>query len=165
MAASPSHRVFASVAGVTLLELVIAMAVLAVLASVVLPFAETTVRRSKEIELRRALREIRTAIDQYKDDYDRAVREKKIIAAINETGYPEELEVLVEGNDWKGLYPVKRKYLRRIPKDPFDRYDDGWGMRSYADDPDSTIWGGKDIFDVYSQSTDIALDGTPYNTW
>lgn len=151
--------------GLTLLEMVLAMAILAVLATAVLPMVEVTVTRSKELDLRRSLREIRTALDNYKADFDRAVEEKKIIAAINETGYPESLELLVEGDDWGGLYPYKRKYLRRIPKDPFDEYDEGWGLRSYKDDPDSTFYGGDDIFDVYSQSQRTALDGTPYNTW
>lgn len=151
--------------GLTLLEVVIAVAILAVLAAAVLPMAEVAATRSKEIELRRALRDIRTAIDAYKADFDKAVEEKKIIPAINETGYPKELEALVEGDDWKGLYPYKRKYLRRIPKDPFDDYDEGWGLRSYMDDPDSTIYSGEDIYDVYSQSTRLALDGSPYNTW
>lgn len=151
--------------GLTLLELILAMAILAVLAAAVIPMAEVTVTRSKELELRRALRDIRTAIDQYKADFDRAVEEKKIIAAINETGYPESLEKLVEGEDWGGLYAYKRKYLRRVPRDPFDAYDEGWGLRAYKDDPDSTFYGGEDIYDVYSQSLRTALDGTPYNTW
>jgi len=151
--------------GLTLLELVIAMAILAVLASAVLPMAEVTVTRSRELELRRSLREIRTAIDLYKADFDRAVAEKKIIAAVNETGYPESLEKLVEGDDWNGLYDFKRRYLRRIPGDPFDEYEEGWGLRSYRDEPDSMFHGGDDIYDVYSQSTRPALDGTPYNTW
>ncbi len=151
--------------GLTLLELILAMAILAVLAAAVIPMAEVTVTRSKELDLRRSLRDIRTAIDQYKADFDRAVEEKKIIAAINETGYPESLEKLVEGQDWGGLYAYKRKYLRRIPRDPFDAYDEGWGLRAYKDDPDSTFYGGDDIYDVYSQSLRTALDGTPYNTW
>lgn len=151
--------------GLTLLEMIIALAILAVLATVVLPMAEVTAIRGKELELRRSLREIRTAIDYYKADFDRAVVEKKIIAAINETGYPEDLEVLVEGDDWGGLYPYKRKYLRRLPKDPFDEYDEGWGLRSYEDDPDSTFYSGDNVYDVYSQSQRRALDGTPYNTW
>lgn len=151
--------------GLTLLELLIAMAILAVLAAAVLPMAEVTVKRTKEIELHRSLRIIRTAIDDYKADFDKAVAEKKIIPELGETGYPEELEDLVKGDDWGGLYPYKRKYLRRIPKDPFDRNDEGWGLRSYTDDPDSTVWSGEDVFDVYSQSDGIALDGTSYNTW
>lgn len=151
--------------GLTLLELLITLAILSVLAAAVLPLAEVTVRRTKEIELRRALREIRTAIDAYKIDHDRAVEEKKIIPSLNETGYPEELEDLVKGNDWGGLYPFERRYLRRIPKDPFDEYEEGWGMRAYADDPDSTVYGGGDVYDVYSQSEKTGLDGTAYNTW
>ena len=152
-------------AGLTLIEVIIAMTILAILASAVIPLAATTVRRTREIELRRSLREMRTAIDQYKIDYDRAVKEKKIIPTLGDTGYPKELEELVTGDDWGDLYPVKRKYLRRIPRDPFDAYDEGWGMRSMADDPDSLSWGGEDVFDVFSQSTETGLDGTPYNTW
>lgn len=152
-------------AGLTLIEVIIAMTILAILASAVIPLAATTIRRTREIELRRALREMRTAIDQYKSDYDRAVKEKKIIPTIGDTGYPKELEELVTGDDWGDIYPYKRKYLRRIPRDPFDVNNEGWGMRSMADDPDSSSWGGDDVFDVYSQSTEVGLDGTPYNTW
>ena len=151
--------------GLTLLELIIALVILGILAAAALPMAEVAATRSKELELRRSLRDVRTAIDAWKADYDRAVAEKKIIASINETGYPESLEKLVEGNDWGGLYPYKRKYLRRIPVDPFDEFEEGWGMRSYKDDPDSTVYGGEDLYDVYSQSTRRALDGTYYNTW
>lgn len=151
--------------GLTLIELVIAMALLAILAAAVLPMAEVTVRRTKELELRRNLRTIRTAIDDYKKDFDQAVKDKKYVPAINETGYPESLEALLEGNDFGGLYPYKRKYLRRIPRDPFDKYDEGWGLRAYADEADSTAYGGGDVYDVYSQSDGIGLDGTPYNTW
>lgn len=151
--------------GLTLIEMLIAVAILALLASAVIPLAETTVRRTREIELKRSLREMRTAIDLYKADYDRAVREKKIIPTLDDTGYPKELEVLVTGDDWGGMYSFKRKYLRRIPRDPFDVNDEGWGMRSMADDPEATSWGGEDVFDVYSLSPEIGLDGTPYNTW
>jgi general secretion pathway protein G len=151
--------------GLTLVELIIAMAILSVLASAVLPLAEVTVRRSKELELRQSLRLLRTAIDQYKADFDRAVAEKKIISAVNETGYPRELNALVNGEDFGGLYPFKRKYLRRIPRDPFDEYGEGWGLRAYADDPDSAFYGGGDIYDVYSRGGGIGLDGTPYREW
>ena len=151
--------------GLSLLELIIALVILGILAAAALPMAEVAATRNKELELRRALREMRTAIDAWKVDFDKAVADKKIIPSINETGYPESLEVLVEGNDWSGLYPYKRKYLRRIPVDPFDEYEEGWGMRSYQDDPDSTVYGGNDLYDVYSQSTRQALDGTYYNTW
>lgn len=156
---------FANMSGLTLIELVIAIALMGILAATVIPLAEVTVTRTKELELRRSLRQIRTAIDEYHQDYQDAVEEKKIIAEVGATGYPEELELLVTGNDWGGLYPFKRKYLRRIPRDPFDKYGDGWGLRSYADDPDSTVWGGDDIYDVYSQSDEIALDGTYYRDW
>ncbi len=151
--------------GLTLIELVIAMALLAILAAAVLPRAEVTVRRTKELELLRNLRTMRTAIDDYKADFDKAVKERKITPSINESGYPESLEALLEGDDFGGLYPYKRKYLRRIPRDPFDKFDDGWGLRAYADDADSTAYGGGDVYDVYSQSDGIGLDGTPYNTW
>jgi general secretion pathway protein G len=151
--------------GVTLVELIIAIAILGVLAAAVIPLAEVTVQRGKELELRRSLRLLRTAIDDYKADFDRAVEEKKIIKAINETGYPRELEDLVNGSDFGGLYPHKRRYLRQLPKDPFDVYELGWGLRAYADRPDSTIYGGGDIYDVYSQSDRIALDGTSYRDW
>ena len=150
--------------GLTLIEMVVAMAILAILASAVIPLAEVTVKRTKEIELQRSLRLIRDAIDAYKADYDKAKEQKKIITTLGETGYPESLETLVEGTEWGDLYPFPRRYLRRIPKDPFDRYDEGWGLRSSTDDPDSTIWGGEDVYDVHSQSDGIALDGTPYNT-
>ena len=152
-------------AGLTLIELIIAMSILAVLASAVIPLATTTVRRTREIELRSSLREMRSAIDQYKVDYDRAVKDKKIIPTLADTGYPKELEDLVNGESWGDLYPFKKKYLRRIPRDPFDVNEEGWGLRSMADDPDSLSWGGEDVFDVYSQSTETGLDGTPYNTW
>jgi len=151
--------------GLTLIELVIAMAILAILASTVIPLSEVAVTRTKELELRRALRDIRSAIDAYKADYDKAVAKKKIFVTIGKSGYPEELEQLLTGNDWGGLYSFKKKYLRRIPKDPFDRNKDGWGLRAYIDDADSTVWSGNDIYDVYSQSDGISLDGIYYREW
>lgn len=151
--------------GLTLIELVIATAILAVLASSVIPLSRAVVRRNQELKLRRNLRILRGAIDDYKIDFDQAVKENKIIPSINETGYPKSIEELVNGKAWGGLYPYKRKYLRRIPKDPFDEYDKGWGLRSYNDDPDSAIYGGEDIYDIYSQSTKTALDGTDYKDW
>jgi general secretion pathway protein G len=151
--------------GLTLIELLITVTLLGILASAVLPLAEVTVQRTRELELRRALRSIRMAIDLYKEDYDRAVQERKILPDVDKTGYPENLEELVSGKDWGGLYAFPRRYLRRIPRDPFDRDELGWGLRSYRDDPDATTWGGKDVYDVYSQSEQLALDGTPYNSW
>ena len=151
--------------GLTFIEILIAMIIMSILAAAILPMAEVTVKRTKEIELQRVLREMRSAIDRYKTDFEKAKFEKKITVSIDETGYPEELDDLVRGKEWGDLYPSPRKYLRRIPKDPFDRYGDGWGLRSYDDDPDTTSWGGNDVYDVYSQSDGTALDGTQYITW
>jgi general secretion pathway protein G len=151
--------------GLTFLEILIAMIIMSILAAAILPLSEVTVKRTKEIELQRSLRTIRTAIDRYHEDFEKAKAEKKIIVSVDENGYPEELEELVSGKEWGDLFSTPRKYLRRIPKDPFDKYDEGWGLRSYKDDPDSTVWGGDDIYDVYSTSDAVALDGTYYNTW
>lgn len=159
------HRKFVDKTGLTLIELIIAIALLGILAATIIPMAEVTVIRTKELELKRSLRAVRSAIDDYHKDYLKAIEQKKIVEVIGENGFPEELEVLLEGNDWGGLYTIKKKYLRRIPEDPFDKYDDGWGFRAYADEPDSTVWGGNDIYDIYSQSDDIALDGTYYRDW
>ena len=149
-----------NVRGLTLVELVIAMAVLSILASAILPLAQMTVKRTKEVELRRALREIRTAIDEYK----KAVDEGKIAKEEGDSGYPETLEVLTEGVDLEGPIREKRKFLRRIPRDPM--VEDGeWGLRSYSDDPESTAWGSEDVYDVYSRSEATALEGTKYGEW
>ena len=99
-------------------HLLIALVIMSILASVVLPFSEVTVRRSKEIELQNALRIIRTAIDEYKKSFDQAVQDNKIIKSVRETGYPKQLEDLVAGSDFGGTYPYKKRFLRRIPKDP-----------------------------------------------
>jgi general secretion pathway protein G len=154
--------------GVTLVELIIAVTLLALLASAVLPFTRMTAKRTKEIELRRNLRTIRIAIDDYKKAYDKAVEQKKILASLNVSGYPKTLEILVEGEDFGGLYGAKRKFLRRIPSDPMHPVQKGepqWGMRSYADRPDSNSWSGEDVFDVYSLSEGVAIDGSSYKDW
>jgi general secretion pathway protein G len=116
------------------------------------------------MELRRGLRTLRMAIDEYKQDFDRAVEGNHILPEAEDTGYPPSLDELVEGKDWGGLYAFPRKYLRRLPADPFDD-GRGWGLRGYRDAPDSTTWDGKDIYDVYSQSDQTALDGTQYSSW
>lgn len=154
--------------GVTLVELIVTITILAILGSLVIPSARLTVKRTKEIELRRSLREIRLAIDAFKKEYDKAVEQKKIIPSLNKSGYPEEWKQLVEGYDFGGLYPEKKKFLRRIPRDPFSDDPDPerqWGLRSYYDQPDSRNWGGEDIYDVYSLSNETALDGTKYADW
>ncbi len=146
--------------GVTLLELLVAVAILSILATGIMPLSVVTYKRTKEMQLRRNLRIIRTSLDEYKQLADEA----KIPKSADSSGYPESLEILVEGVELKEPKPFKRKFLRRIPKDPFSE-DGEWGMRSYADDADSDIWGGQDVYDVYSQSDKQALDGTDYRDW
>ncbi|HBG08056.1 MAG: general secretion pathway protein GspG [Geobacteraceae bacterium GWC2_58_44] len=161
-------KIFDNNRGLTLIELVVTMVILSVLASLILPSARMTSVRVKEIELRRSLREIRTALDDYNKHYLKAVEEKKITASLNETGYPETLQVLVEGHDFGGLTNYKKRFLRKVPKDPFHPVqgdEDAWGMRSYVDDPDSSSWGGQDVYDVYSLSEGTAIDGTKYKDW
>jgi len=161
-------KIFDNNRGLSLIELVVTMVILSVLAGLILPSARMTSTRVKEIELRRSLREIRTALDDYKKTFDRAVEEKKIVASLNQSGYPETLQVLVDGYDFGGLTNYKKKFLRRVPHDPFHPVqgnEELWGMRSYSDDADSSSWGGQDVFDVYSLSPGTAIDGTKYKDW
>jgi len=155
--------------GLTLVELIFTVAILAILASVILPTTQLVAKRNKELELRRNLRIIRTALDEYKSTYDKAVTDKKIIPSVNQSGYPETLKKLVEGDDFGGLDTAKKKFLRRIPADPFNPPPPGeepkWGLRSYTDEPDSTSSDEKDVFDVYSLSEEQAIDGTLYKDW
>lgn len=146
--------------GVTLVELMVTMVILSILAACILPLSEVSRKRSKEIELRQCLRDIRSALDEYK----RYVDDGKIAKQATDNGYPRDLEVLVKGVDLAGPVPVKKKFLRRIPKDPMTEEGE-WGLRSYSDEPDSEIWGGQDVYDVYSKSDEVALDGTVYNQW
>ncbi|MCK9199962.1 MAG: type II secretion system GspH family protein [Gallionella sp.] len=156
-----------SVRGFTLIELVISVAIVALLATIALPMAEVAVQRNKEQELRLALREIRAGLDAYKQ----AVNEGRVVHSVIRSGYPSSLKVLVDGEpdasspDGKGrIY-----FLRRIPRDPMssdpDKQDEEtWGKRSYesaADAPQE----GEDVFDVYSQSFGIGLNGVPYRNW
>lgn len=152
--------------GMSLIELVVTMVILSILAGLILPSARLTSTRTKELELRRNLREIRTALDEYHKEWLKVNEGKP--ENPDDHGYPETLDVLVEGKDFGTLAKTKKKFLRRIPKDPFDpdRGDDKlWGMRSYVDDKDSSSWGGQDVFDVYSQSEATAIDGTKYKDW
>jgi general secretion pathway protein G len=145
--------------GFTLVELLIVVAIVALLASVAAPLAELTYQRSKEQDLRYALREIRAAIDAYK----RAVDEGKVEKSIDTAGFPPSLQTLVEGVPDK-TSPDKSKiyFLRRIPKDPLTGED--WGLRSYAS-PASDPQAGKDVYDVYSRSDEVGLNKVPYREW
>ncbi len=126
-----------------------------------MPLVKVTMRRQKEVELRRSLREMRLAIDRFKDAADLQMIAMQDLEAGNE-GYPESLEILVEGVTMSGDASGKKlKFLRRIPIDPMTASTE-WGMRSYQDKPDSTSWGGQNVFDVYTKSDGIALDGTKY---
>jgi general secretion pathway protein G len=149
--------------GFTYLELIIATMILAILAAAVIPVAEVTSKRAKEAELRRNLRMMRTAIDEYKRAVDLGLIGGTDVELGSE-GYPEELEVLVEGVSQVGTPGKKIKFLRRIPVDPMTNSTD-WGFRSYQDEPDSTIWGGQNVYDVYTKSGGTALDGTKYSDW
>ncbi len=147
-------------AGFTLIEMVVVAAVLSILAAAVIPFAHYAQKRSKEIELRAALRDMRYAIDEYKRYSDAGL----IPVDLGTDGYPPDLETLVDGVDLIGQVDKKVRFLRRIPLDPMTG-DTEWGLRSYQDDPDADSWGGEDVYDVHSQSEGVALDGTPYAQW
>lgn len=151
--------------GLTLIELVSCSAIILVLASVAVPVANTWVKRRKEIELRQALREIRTAIDRFQYDAERnpGMRGTKMNAT-NEDGYPEKLEWLYEGYDIGDAAGTKVKYLRRLPRDPLTGKAE-WATRSSKDRPGSVGTDGLNIFDVRTTSDAIALDGTPYASW
>jgi general secretion pathway protein G len=150
--------------GYTFIELIVVSAIVMLLASAIMPLARVTATRQREAELRRALREIRTAIDHYKDAAD-AQQIASLEIKVGSEGYPADLQVLVDGvaiqNDATGR---KLKFLRRIPVDPMTHSTD-WGKRSYQDDPDATRWGGQNVFDVYTKFEGTALDGTKYRDW
>ena len=150
--------------GFTFIELVIVTAILMILASTIMPMAQVTAQRQREIELRRALREMRTAIDKFKDAVDQGQIPMTELEPGNE-GYPPDLETLVDGvsaaNDASGR---KLKFLRKIPVDPMTNSTD-WGKRAYQDKPDSQSWGGKNVYDVYTTFQGTGLDGTKYRDW
>src|SRR5436305_544327 len=147
-------------AGFTLAELVMVAAVLTILATATLPVAKFTAKRSKEADLKLALREMRSALDEYKRYSDAGL----IPVDLGTEGYPKKMEVLVEGVQLVGQVDKKLKLLRRIPVDPMTGKDE-WGLRSYQDAPDSTSWGGENIYDVYSLSKGAGLNGVPYRKW
>ena len=151
--------------GVTYLELIAVCAIVTILASAVLPLGRVAVKRQRELELRRALRELREkGIDKYKLAVEQGLIGGTEVKVGNE-GYPPDLETLVKGVTRVGASADRKlKFLRRIPKDPMTGTEE-WGLRCYQDDPDSTSWCGENVYDVYSKSTAKALDGTTYNTW
>jgi general secretion pathway protein G len=144
-------------AGVTLVELIVTVGIIAILAGIAIPVARFQVRREKERELRRNLWEMRAAIDRYKDAADKGAFQIKA----DSLGYPPDLDTLVKGVEVQGK---KVRFLRKIPVDPITGTDE-WGLRSNQDDPDSDSFGGQNVFDVHSKSTATALDGTKYSTW
>jgi general secretion pathway protein G len=150
--------------GYTFVELIIVVTILLILASAVLPLAQVTSQRTREAELRRNLREMRTAIDKFKDAVDSTQIPQTELRPGSE-GYPPDLETLVEGVSAAGdASGRKLKFLRRIPIDPMTNSTE-WGLRAYTDKPDSTSWGGDSVFDVYTKSGATALDGSKYRDW
>lgn len=143
--------------GVTLIELIVAITIMAILTGAAIPIARISIKRDKEKRLRAALWEMRDAIDRYKDAADSGAFQTKV----GSENYPPDLDTLVNGVDSNGK---KLRFLRRIPVDPMTNSTD-WGLRSMQDDPDSTSWGGQNVFDVYTKSNDTALDGTKYQDW
>jgi general secretion pathway protein G len=146
--------------GFTLIELIVSIFIISILVGLALPLAKNSIRREKEFELRAALRDMRIAIDKYKDASDRGFIQMKV----DTDGYPETLQVLVDGVQMVGQVDKKLKFLRKIPVDPMTNKAE-WGMLSYQDDPKSTSWGGQDVFNVYTKSEGTAFDGTKYKDW
>jgi general secretion pathway protein G len=146
--------------GYTFVELVVVCAVLVILAGAAFPVAKYTRLRIKEMELRAALREMRASIDEFKRYTDAGL----LPVDFGTDGYPSELEVLVEPIDVVGQVDKQIRFLRRIPVDPMTGEAD-WGLRSTSDEPDSTSWGGENVFDVYSLADGVGIDGVPYSEW
>ena len=147
--------------GLTLVELIVSFTIMLVLSTMAVPLARYKIRREREMALREALKEMRTAIDKYKDDADAG---KLGQLKLDTYGYPESLDVLVDGVKMAGTVDTKKRYLRRIPKDPFTNSKE-WGKRSMQDDPTSTSWGAQDVFDVYTKADQKAPDGSSYAEW
>jgi general secretion pathway protein G len=144
--------------GVTLIEMIVVITILLILMGAAVPVMKVSIKRQREVDLRRALWEMRSAIDRYKDAADRNAFQIKL----GTEGYPPDLDTLVNGVEIAG--GKKLRFLRRIPKDPVTGTTD-WGLRSMQDDPQSDSWGGQNVFDVYTKSTGTGLDGTKYKDW
>lgn len=154
------HHARQAQTGLTLVELIVAFTILLILTTAALPLARVKIKRDREIELRRALREMRTAIDRYKDAADRGL----IQVRLGTEGYPPDLQTLVDGVQLAGAPERRVRFLRRIPIDPMTGQAD-WGLRAVQDAPDAQSWGGQNVFDVYSRGLGTALDGTQYSDW
>ena len=153
--------------GFTLLEIIIVITILSILTAAAVPMVRNSVKRQREEDLRLALRQLRQAIDRYKEYSDRTNGGAIPLEYKTQSGYPKELNILVEGfipANVVGTSGAKVRFLRRLPEDPVTGNTD-WGLRSYKDDPGTTSWGGDDVFDVYSKSDGTALNGTKYKDW
>src|SRR5580692_2627048 len=157
---SQRQRSLSQAAGMTLLELIIACSILLILSSMALPIFRYTVIREKESELRYDLRTMKDAIDRYKD----LAEQHKFRTEVGSDNYPPDLETLVQGVQLGAGNDKRLRFLRKVPIDPMTGKTD-WGLRASGDDADSTTWGGKNVFDVYSKSTGAALNGTKYGDW
>ncbi len=146
--------------GFTLVELIVTVTIIAIITGLAIPLTRNTIKREKETDLRIALREMRVAIDKYKEASDKG----QIQQTLDGGGYPAKLQDLVDGVPQVGQVDKKLKFLRRIPLDPMTNSTE-WGMRSVQDDPKVNSWGGQNVFDVYTKSEGIALDGTKYSEW
>ena len=157
--------------GITLVELLVVISIVAILATAAMPLSRMTMQRTKEIEFRSSLRVLRTAIDDFKKDCDnKKLSSLEGYCKADLNNYPESLEQLTEPLKLSGAVDKTIKYLRRIPRDPMTDLEspgnpNNWGLRSYSDPPDSTSWGGGNVYDVYSKSDKTALDGSKYSTW
>jgi len=155
--------------GISLIELIVTLVILSILAGAALPYAQVTVQRDRELELRRSLREMRSAIDAFHTDWQ-AGRMPRFSDAASEEGYPKNLEILVEGVDLATAGGKRKFYLRRIPRNPFAGDPaappaEQWQLRSYQDEPDATLWGGQDVYDVRAKTDKEAIDGTALRDW
>jgi general secretion pathway protein G len=153
-----NRRVWKRQRGVTLLEMIVVITILLILMGAAVPIMKVSVRRQREVELHRALWEMRAAIDRYKDAADKNAFQIKL----GSEGYPPDMDTLVNGVEIAG--GKKLRFLRRIPMDPMTGNTD-WGLRSMQDDPQSDSWGGQNVFDVYTKSPGTALNGTKYKDW
>ena len=144
--------------GVTLVEMIVVITILLIMMGAAVPVLKVSVRRQREVELRRDLWEMRAAIDRYKDAADKNAFQQKL----GSEGYPPDMDTLVNGVEVAG--GKKLRFLRRIPVDPMTGNTD-WGLRSMQDDPQSDSWGGQNVFDVYTKSTGVGLNGTKYKDW